>query len=322
MNIEYDHFGFENVVLQHNFSRVKSRSEINTSVTYGGVTLDTPVILSNMPSCQNEEVLNKFNELKWGYVYHRMNGVDDIFNFVQKINAENWNLKSISVGVQDRDIELLKKIKNQGLKLDWITVDVALIYNQHHGEIIRQIRQLFPNTYLIAGNFSNPLTVNWLYDLGVDCAKFSIGVSSVCRTRQFTGYGTTLNDFIKTVELSKIDLMFDGGITILNEEKGEIAFGDIFKALNFGADLFMTSSAFRWANELAILGSVHQYGNSTAIAKGFARREEGAVKTFKPQYNLVDQMVKIKDNLQSSCSYAGITDIKDAFNSSDVKIIK
>ena len=33
-------------------------------------------------------------------------------------------------------------------------------------------------------------------------------------------------------------------------------------------------------------------------------------------------MVRIKDNLQSSCSYAGITDIKDAFNSSDVKIIK
>ena len=112
MNIEYDHFGFENVVLQHNFSTVKSRSEINTSVNYGGITLDTPVILSNMPSCQNEEVLNKFNELKWGYIYHRMGGVDDIFNFTQKINTENWNLKSISVGVQEKDIELLHKIKN------------------------------------------------------------------------------------------------------------------------------------------------------------------------------------------------------------------
>lgn len=322
MNIEYDNFGFEDIILQHNFSTVKSRSEINTSVTYGGVTLDTPVILSNMPSCQNEEVLNKFNKFKWGYVYHRMGGIDDIFNFAQKINAENWNLKSISVGVQEKDLELLQKIKAQGLKLDWITVDVALIFNQHHGEIIKQIRQLFPNTYLIAGNFSNPLTVNWLYDLGVDCAKFSIGVSRLCRTRQYTAFGTTLNDFIKTVELSKIDLMFDGGITILDEEMGEIAYGDIFKALNFGADMVMSSSAFRWANELAVMGSVHQFGNSTATAKGFARREEGAVKTFKPQYGLVDQLIRIKDNLQSSCSYAGITDIKDAFNSSDIKIIR
>lgn len=322
MKIERNHFRFEDVVLQHNLSTVKSRSEINTQIQQNGIILDTPVVLSNMPSCQNEEVLKIFNEQKWPYVYHRMFGNDDIYKFVEKINAENWNLKSISVGVQEKDIELLRKIKEAGLKLDWITVDVALIYNTFHGEIIKQIRQLSPDVYLIAGNFSNPLTVNWLYDLGVDCGKFNIGVSKLCRTAQYTGFGSTLNDFIETVEVSKIDLMFDGGITILDEEKGEIAYGDIFKSLVMGSKWMMSSSAFRWAEELAVLGSVHQYGNSTATAKGFARREEGAVKAFKPQYKLLDQMIKIKDHLQSSCSYAGITDINNAYNSCEVKILK
>lgn len=322
MKITRNHFRFEDIVLQHNLSVVKSRSEINTQIIQNGVTLETPVTLSNMPSCQNEEVLKIFNEQKWPYVYHRMFGNDDIYKFVEKINAENWNLKSISVGVQEKDLDLLRKIKDAGLKLDWITIDVALIYNIHHGDIIKTIRKMFPDVYLIAGNFSNPLTVKWLEDLGVNCAKFSIGVSALCRTAQYTSFGTTLNDFIDTVTISNIDLMFDGGLTILDEEKGEIAYGDIFKAINFGAKWVLSSSLFRWAEELAVMGSVHQYGNSTATAKGFARHEEGAVKSFKPQYKLLDQMTKIKDHLQSSCSYAGITNIKDAYNSCEIKLLK
>jgi hypothetical protein len=67
----------------------------------------------------------------------------------------------------------------------------------------------------------------------------------------------------------------------------------------------MSSSLFRWSHELSIDGYNHQYGNSTAKAKGVKRHEEGAVKCFKSQYNVEDQMRKIKEHLQSSISYDG-----------------
>lgn len=313
---------FEDIVLQHNKSILKSRKDAVVSVTVGDKKLESPVILSNMPSCQNEIVLDTFNKKRWPYVYYRTRGTEDIYNFVEKINLESWHLKSISVGVQDADYELLKRIKERGLKLDWITIDVALIWNEHHEEYIKKVRALWPDVYLIAGNFCHVDCADWLSDLGVNCGKFNIGVSALCRTRQNTGFGTYLSDFIDTAQTSDLDLIYDGGLTILDEEKGEVAYGDIFKALNFGAQFVMSSSLFRWAHELSNNGVVLQYGNSTAEAKGYSRNVEGAVKAFKSQYDLEDQMRKIIENLQSSVSYAGLTDIKDAYESCGIKKVK
>jgi len=296
---------FEDIILTHSQSVLKSRSDADITVKCGDLTLESPVCLSNMPSCQNTKVLEEFNTQKWPYVYHRLGGFLDMKNFVSKINFENWYLKSISVGVSEKDKEFLELIKRCDYKLDWLTIDVALIYNTHFEEYIKWVRKEFPDVYLIAGNFSTPECADWLHKLGVDAGKFGIGVSELCRTRQYTGFGSTLDDFKRTADSSKIDLMFDGGLTILDEETGEIAYGDAYKAIKLGAKWVMSSSLFRWAHELSIDGFVHQYGNSTARAKGVARHEEGAVKCFKSQYGIEDQMRIIKEHLQSSISYDG-----------------
>jgi hypothetical protein len=160
-----------------------------------------------------------------------------------------------------------------------------------------------------------------LNQLGVNCCKFGIGVSELCRTRQYTGFGSTLDDFVDCVLSSKIDLILDGGLTILNESIGEVAYGDIFKALNIGAKFVMSSSLFRWAHELSQNGIVVQYGNSTERAKNHNKNVEGTVKTFTSQYSIGEQMDRIDDSIRSSVSYAGISDIKFSHNSSKMKII-
>jgi GMP reductase len=257
-------------------------------------------------------------------VYHRLGGIQDIYSFTQKINEENWHLKSISVGVDRKDFEMLKNIKRDGLELDWITIDVALIYNEHFADRIKEIRQLFPEVYLIAGNFNAPETVQWLNNLGVDCGKFGIGCSNLCRTRQYTGFGTSsISDLYECSKISNIDIIADGGLSIIDEEKGEIALGDIFKALNFGAKWVMSSSLFRWVKELGdCQGIIEQYGNSTARAKGYNRNVEGACKTYISNgQTLEERMDQITQNIQSSISYAGIKTIKHAYQSVDYEII-
>lgn len=320
---------YNNIILKHNQSLVESRSlvDITTSSLEDKPkekTLESPIILTNMPSVQNETILNIFNKRKWAYIYHRLGGIQDIYNFTKKINEENWHLKSISVGVDRKDYELLKNIKRDGLSLDWITIDVALIYNENFSAVIQQIRDLFPEVYLIAGNFSNPDTLEWLENLGVDCGKFSIGVSDLCRTRQYTGFGTSsVSDLYECSKVSNIDIISDGGLTILNEETGEVALGDIFKSLNFGAKWVMSSSLFRWIKELENPhGFIEQYGNSTAKAKGYNRNVEGTCKIYKSNgQTLEERMNQITQNLQSSCSYAGIKSVKDAYMSCDYEIL-
>jgi GMP reductase len=299
------------IILSHGKSKFKSRSEVDTSITCNDIALSSPVVLSNMETCQNKSVLDIFNEKKWPYVYHRLGGEQDILDFVAKINLEQWHLKSISVGVSEKDKNLLTRIKNSTFDLDWITIDVALIYNEHFEEYIKWVRKEFPDVYLIAGNFAGSECANWLANMGVDCGKTGIGKSALCKTRQYTGFGSDVGHFIEECDNSNIDLMFDGGLTILDEEKGEIAYGDIFKAIGIGAKWVMSSSLFRWAHELSDHGVVNQYGNSTARAKGHRSHEEGAVKSFKSQYDLEDQMRIIKEHLQSSVSYSGRNSLED-----------
>lgn len=329
---------YSNIILKHNMSQIESRTQVDITTTDrewsikqpdnfpdNAITLNSPVILTNMPSVQNEDILNIFNSRKWPYIYHRMGGSLDIYNFTQKINEENWHLKSISVGVNRTDLELLKTIKTQGLQLDWITIDVALIYNKHFEEHIRDIRKLFPDVYLIAGNGTTVETAMWLEDLGVNAFKQGIGTSNLCRTRQYTGFGTSIiTDLMQCAEKTNLDIISDGGLTILDETTGEIALGDIFKALNFGAKWIMSSSLFRWVKELeSPHGIIEQYGNSTARAKGYNRNVEGTCKVYKSNgQTLQERMDQITQNLQSSCSYAGITSTSNAYRSCKWEVIQ
>lgn len=327
-------YGYDRIALKHNMGNVASRLECDTSVKDSiGIVHSSPVILANMPCAQNEKVLKIFRSKGWPYVLHRVQNTEDLrhpayfygfrsFEYVKQCKGNLTGLRSISVGVQHEDMELLKRIKNNfgQYSIDWLTVDVAFIYNRKHEEFLKDVRRLFPNVYLIAGNFTTPDAVRWLYNLGVNAGKFGISTSLLCRTGAYTGFSSCASDLLDCAETASnvphgFDLIQDGGITVLNEETGECAYGDVFKALNFGAKWVMSSALFRWCSELADEGgNVIQYGNSTEKAKGHSRNVEGAVKTFKSSgVSIETQMDKIRENLQSSMSYAGLRNLDRAY---------
>lgn len=170
-----------NIVLKHGYGQVFSRKNVNINICdKKGQIFDSPVILSNMPSVQNDIILKKFDKAYWPYVRHRIDGPEKIYDFVVKTNKEDWEHVSISIGVQDADLELIRKIKSEKLRIDWLTIDVAFIYNKNYNHFINDIRELIPSAYLIAGNFTNAHVLQWLKNLGVDAAKFGIGQSNLC----------------------------------------------------------------------------------------------------------------------------------------------
>lgn len=324
---------YNDIILRHNKGTLSSRTQAKISVDFGRKTLATPVILANVSYIQRghrNDILKKLDYKKWGYIYHRLDGDMDIIDFIEECHNTSWNLISISVGVKESDRNLLKLIKERKYHIDWLTIDVAFSWTTSVLEFVRWVRQEFPNVFLIVGNLSEEMAARELAYSGVDCVKCGIGVSASCRTRQFTGFGSTTITSLQEIKSSldelfnariinnegphPVKIMQDGGLSIINDE---VSIGDVFKALNFGADVVLSASIFGRVKELADKDeNVLIYGNSTARAKGYHANVEGSEFFVKAWDRTLEQQMKlIEDSLRSSCSYAGIYDIKDAYGS-------
>jgi GMP reductase len=294
---------YENILLKHGKCIVNSRKECNVSTFIAGKKATTPVFCANMPAVINQDICKMFDDAGWFHVYHRLGGYEDIINYVKRANAENWNYVSISIGIKEEDIDLIPMLSIY--RIDAITIDVAFSWQEKIVPIIKYIKTYLPNTCLIVGNGDHPDWIKWLEDLGVDVAKINIGTSKACRTRQYTGFGsTTVTDLEKCANAAKnIKILSDGGITKC--ATGEPAIGDIAKAIRFGADYVMSGSLFSQCLDSPSIREGY-YGNSTPKAKQHSNHVEGAILHIDTNgLTIKEQMKLVEDSLRSSVSYSG-----------------
>ncbi len=84
----------------------------------------------------------------------------------------------------------LLKIRARVDTIPFICVDVANGYTVHFVNCVKEVRQHFPNSTIMAGNVCTPEMVSELILSGAaDIVKIGIGPGSVCRTRHMTGVG-------------------------------------------------------------------------------------------------------------------------------------
>ena len=301
---------YKNIILKHNKCIVKSRSQCDITSTIAHKYVTCPVFCSNMVSVLNKDVVKKFDDNKWFHVWHRISDPNDdekylknIKDYIKWANETELYFVSISVGIKDKDLELLKWLKESSYRIDSICIDVALSYNDAVLPIIDYIKTNFPTTYLIVGNGDSTEWIQWLEKYSVDCAKINIGVSSSCRTRQYTGFSsTTITDLYECSKVSNINIISDGGLTI---ENGEVWIGDIAKSIRFGADFVMSGTLFKnCIDSPAIINGY--YGNASRIAKGNEHVEGTLLDNIKTNgLTTIEMMKLIEQSLKSSCAYAG-----------------
>jgi GMP reductase len=302
---------FKDILLKHSKCIVNSRRECDISTEIAGKKIACPVFCSSMPAVLNKTICRLFDGNGWFHVYHRFNGIQDIFDYVETANKENWNFCSISIGIRNKDADLLQKILNHNLRVDCINIDVALSWSDRMEERIKWIQKNFPNAYLIVGDGDHEDWIRWLEDLGIDAAKIYIGVSTACRTREYTGFGsTTISDLEKCANAANnIKIICDGGISSC--ATGEPAIGDIAKAIRFGTDYIQSGFLFSQCIDSPSIKEGY-YGNSTAKAKNHFNNIEGTILNVKTNgLTIKEQMKLIEDSLRSSVSYAGGRKLKD-----------
>jgi GMP reductase len=298
------HLNYKNVILRHNKSVVASRDECDTSTYFGKKKYAVPVCCANMQSIITPEICRIFDSKNWFYVYQRVDGSEDVEQFV--INSQGFNTVSISVGVGKEWEWLVNRLKIEEYRVDAFTVDVALSYNDNVIPIIKNIRDKYPEAFLIVGNGCTADWVKFMVELKVDCIKTGVGVSKSCRTRQYTGFGSsTVTSLIECVDAAdgKVKVMSDGGLTV--DENGEVWIGDINKSLVIGSDYVMTGAAFsKCIDSPSIINGY--YGNASATAKKSKKHIEGAkIQVETNGYTISEMCDLIQDSIKSGISYGG-----------------
>jgi GMP reductase len=317
---------YEDVLLEHGRCSVKSRSDIDIGVYLGKFKFLNPVIMANMSSICDADVCLKLDSLGMFYVYPRVgNKFEDTLNFLKTAKDKGFTVKSVSIGLSEEWKSFIKICTQLGLEIDYVTIDVAFSYSDAVAEMVDLIKELHPNTFIIVGNGNTVGWLEWLDGLGVHAAKVGIGVSPSCRTRQYTGFGSStvtdlfllseriegriLKQYYSPIENShsatiiskplNIKIIADGGLKQI---------GDIAKAIRFGADMVMSGTLFADCDDVKS-SSIGYYGNSTYEAKGYSKNVEGSnvtpIKITEYPQELSERVSLIEDSLRSSVSYSG-----------------
>ena len=264
-------YSYDNIVLTPKYSEIKSRSKLDTSVEFLGKKFKSVAIPANMICTINFEKAIELSEAGYFYVLHRFYDYDAIYNWV----SENQDLKtiSISVGVNEKDWELVNDLFTNKLRVDYITIDVA---HGHHilvKEMIEHIKNHhFKNSAkIIAGNIG---TVNAAMDLkswGADAVKVGLSMGKSCTTYNCTGVGTPMFSTVANLSYLNIPVIADGQIREV---------GDVCKALVAGADMVMIGSEFAKCVDSPskiVQNKKEFYGSASSTNKGHDGYVEGKI---------------------------------------------
>ena len=297
-------YSYDNIVLTPKYSEIKSRSKLDASVEFLGKKFKSVAIPANMKCTIDFEKAKELSEAGYFYVLHRFYEYNDIYDWVR----QNQDLKtiSISVGVNEKDWELVNDLFANKLRVDYITIDVA---HGHHilvKDMIKHIKNhCFKNSSkIIAGNIGTIHAARDLSSWGADAVKVGLSMGKSCTTYNCTGVGTPMFSTVANLSYLNVPVIADGQIREV---------GDVCKALVAGADMVMIGSEFaKCVNSPAkTVGNKKEfYGSASSTNKGHNGYVEGKVVYLDMREESYKQYFdRINQGIQSCMSYAGTEDI-------------
>jgi IMP dehydrogenase len=130
------------------------------------------------------------------------------------------------------------------VRVDCLVIDTAHGHSSRVIEAVREIKQRYPDTQLMAGNVGTGEGARELIEAGI-AVKVGIGPGSICTTRVVTRAGvpqiTAIQSCVKAARQAvALPIIADGGVKFS---------GDVAKAIADGADVVMIGSLFAGTEE-------------------------------------------------------------------------
>lgn len=146
------------------------------------------------------------------------------------------------IGVTADSLERATALVEAGV--DAIVIDTAHGHSKGVAEMLKLIKQTFPQIDVVVGNIATAEAARFLVDAGADAVKVGIGPGSICTTRVIAGVGvpqiTAIYEVAKALEGTGVPLIADGGLRYS---------GDIVKALAAGGTSVMMGSLLAGTEE-------------------------------------------------------------------------
>ncbi|MDP4163007.1 MAG: IMP dehydrogenase [Bacillota bacterium] len=151
-------------------------------------------------------------------------------------------LAGAAVGVTGDTMKRVEKLVRANV--DVIVVDTAHGHSKGVLDTVKEIRSVYPELTIIAGNVATPEATRDLIEAGADVVKVGIGPGSICTTRVVAGVGvpqiTAIYDCAGEARKHGKTIIADGGIKYS---------GDIVKALAAGGYAVMLGSLLAGVSE-------------------------------------------------------------------------
>lgn len=302
-------FDYDNILLLPRKCRVESRAECDTSVQLGNRTFKMPVVPANMKTVVDEKICTFLAQNGFFYVMHRFD-IDNV-DFTKSMQSQGL-FASISLGVKQPDYETVDRFVAEGIYPEYITIDIAHGHADSVKNMIAYLKEKIPATFVIAGNVATPEAVIDLENWGADATKVGVGPGKVCITKLKTGFGTggwQLSALKWCARVATKPIIADGGIR---------SHGDIAKSIRFGATMIMIGSLFAGHEEspgktVEVDGQLFKeyYGSASDFNKGEYKHVEGKRILEPVKGPLMNTLIEMQQDTQSSISYSGGTKLMD-----------
>ncbi len=195
---------------------------------------------------------------------------------------------------QDR-IDALVKVG-----VDAVVMDTAHGHSQFVLDLVKKIKNKFPNLDLIAGNVATPEATQDLISAGANCVKVGIGAGSSCTTRIVAGVGMPqLSSIIDCAEVgikNNIPIIADGGIRYS---------GDIAKSLAGGASVVMLGGMLAGMDESpgeTIVYEGRRYKSYRGMGSLAAMKEGGGERYFQQEK---DELKLVPEGIEGMVPFRG-----------------
>ena len=147
-----------------------------------------------------------------------------------------------AVGVTADTMERVQALVDAGV--DAVIVDTAHGHSKGVIDVVRNVKDNFPQIDIVCGNVATGAAAKALVDAGADAVKVGIGPGSICTTRIIAGVGmpqlSAVMNVAKALNGTGVPVIADGGVRYT---------GDIVKALAGGGNTVMVGSMLAGTSE-------------------------------------------------------------------------